>query len=309
MRVEVAAELAFRYRADALADFFCGKRPAAIADPERIAGDRRRRTTHQLRPVVRDISFDAGGEAGRQGHLERPSVLGLARAEGDPPFIATTLHAGADRHGGDIAGAYGASGEDANYQPVTEQQGLSPGRQSGFCLGPLHQLQTQINDCGRGHQSRPIIARGCGHAVQPSPDPTQPHPIGIRSHHGCGTNELEKAASHGARVIALAQIGDVCLDASAGDPGLLGMPCGSRSSGLREKRQKAAVAAGDYGRWSPAPKMRRDHHRREDRRGDALRSRRCDPVPAIVPPTGSGERGRSASSVMPSLRAKAAARI
>ena len=39
---EGAAKLAFRDRADPLADFFCGKRSAAIADPERVAGDRGR---------------------------------------------------------------------------------------------------------------------------------------------------------------------------------------------------------------------------------------------------------------------------
>ena len=44
VRVESAAELAFRDRADDLADFFRRERPAAIADPQRIAGGRRRRT-------------------------------------------------------------------------------------------------------------------------------------------------------------------------------------------------------------------------------------------------------------------------
>jgi hypothetical protein len=52
MRVESAAEFTFRDRADDLADFFRRKRPAAIADPQRIPGGRRRRTTHQLRPTT-----------------------------------------------------------------------------------------------------------------------------------------------------------------------------------------------------------------------------------------------------------------
>ena len=40
--VEGAAKLAFCDRADPLADFFCGKRSTAIADPERVTGDRGR---------------------------------------------------------------------------------------------------------------------------------------------------------------------------------------------------------------------------------------------------------------------------
>jgi hypothetical protein len=42
MRVDRATEFALRDRADDLADPFRGKRPAAVADPERVAGDQGR---------------------------------------------------------------------------------------------------------------------------------------------------------------------------------------------------------------------------------------------------------------------------
>ncbi len=142
MRIEVTAKLPFRDRADALADFFRGKWPAATADPQRIAGDRRRRPTHQLRPVLGNISFDATGEGTWEGYLERPRILGLARTEGNSPLITATLHAGADGHGGNIARSYGTSREDANHQSITEQQGATTCRQSAAFLGPLHELNT-----------------------------------------------------------------------------------------------------------------------------------------------------------------------
>jgi len=62
VRVEGAAKLAFGDRADEVADPFRRKRPAAIANPEGIAGDRRGRTAYQLRPVMGEISFDPAGE-------------------------------------------------------------------------------------------------------------------------------------------------------------------------------------------------------------------------------------------------------
>jgi len=204
MRVEVAAEFAFRDRADALADFFCGKRLAAIADPKRIVGERRRRTTRQKRPVLGDISFNIAGVRTRERHLEGPPVLGFAWTKGNPPLVAATLQAPADGHGSHIARSHLTSREDADHQPVAKQQGTPTSRQSAACLGPPHKFNAQIKDRGRGHKSRSIVACRRGHAAYSSPDPTQPRPIGIRSHHGCGANELKKAAGHGARVIALA---------------------------------------------------------------------------------------------------------
>src|SRR5260370_16707309 len=54
VRVEGAAKLAFRDRADKVADTFCCKRPAAIAHPKRVTRHPRPRPTHQLPPLVRD---------------------------------------------------------------------------------------------------------------------------------------------------------------------------------------------------------------------------------------------------------------
>jgi hypothetical protein len=75
MRVDRATEFAIGDRADDPADPFRGKRPAAVADPERVAGDRRRRTPHQLLPVMGDISFDPPGEDIWEGDLERSPIF------------------------------------------------------------------------------------------------------------------------------------------------------------------------------------------------------------------------------------------
>ena len=53
-----------------------------------------------------NVSLDVAGEGIREGHRQGPAILGLARAEIDPPFVTPALQAGADRQVSDIAGAW-----------------------------------------------------------------------------------------------------------------------------------------------------------------------------------------------------------
>src|SRR5207244_113413 len=96
VRVEGAAKLALRDRSDEVADTFRRQRSAAIADPERVTGDPRPRTTHQLRPVMGEIAFDPPAEKIREGDLNRTLVLGFLGSEGSPPGFAAALQTGAD---------------------------------------------------------------------------------------------------------------------------------------------------------------------------------------------------------------------
>jgi hypothetical protein len=60
--VQGSAQLALRHRANATPDPLGGERSAAIADPERVAGDRNRRTAYQLWPVMGEVLFDPASE-------------------------------------------------------------------------------------------------------------------------------------------------------------------------------------------------------------------------------------------------------
>jgi hypothetical protein len=157
------------------------------------------------------------GKSIGQGNLDRTAVLGLAGAESGPPGFAPALQTGADHGLCDIAGAWCPGAQDGDHQPVAKQESSTTRRQGTLCFGTLHQGGCEVEQGNGRDQPGTIVARRRCHSAQASQHPAQPRPIGIWRHYGCGVAELSNAAGDGARVIALAQMGDIGLDAGTGD--------------------------------------------------------------------------------------------